>query len=1133
MNGKTIVSTLLLSAAFALTAETINNNSGMELGVLEGPVPGVKFETFTVNREALRKNPERLYYPRTVKDGKSGRGMVIPGYKGVANYRCSFEDFYIPDACEVEISFDVKAAPNEDGTYTPNQPFAIDFRANTDYSRDKYYPMLRGMPFRPSKEWQHVSKRFKITGYTNFYSIWILPRSNGKPVNTLYIDNFRFSRVGAPAKPQNEYAVTFSKVDSTYRAGEEVGMTFRAVLDSSAETVPGNVFVRFFHDGKRAAVLPIALKRQADGVYEGKISWKPSVFGAFAASLELNGFTARRTGGDFAVIHESVNHPRFSPGWGIGTNVPADFTFRDADFENNVFLTIAGGYERTFRDMRSIGIRTGRVWGQWRAVEPERGRFRADLIGNTIAMLRKYQIEPVFCLVGSFVTKADIRQVLKRGAQGYPAYLAEWHTVTKDNRDGVLMVPMEGVYSKYLDFVFNTWKNDVKIWELSNEPGLLIRPPDGHAKWFIGFCKYTYERIKKDQPDSIILGNGVTGDFGMNMVGWCKQLNQENPDYVNWLDGVAFHPYNCGLDYMNGMYFRYRNVIRDISAQLKVKKPLWNTENYYLQTAYSKQIDYYLNKERYGANEIARMYLDSMLNGLKASLAPSYTSFYRQVNVNGLAAPNDVFAATNALSILLNGMERVEEVPVSGWVRAGLFTSRDGKKALGFLYDMRPSGSRWTPGKAAVQVHDIYANPVKEKEYRLRFEPYYLTGSPAEVRKALKNSEFKLENSVGLHGRRFGDTVYFEGKNLTGLPIEIESRIGGTPVMFSFRFDPVRDTVAVPGFKGNAGNAVMIPDTPGYELPVRLEMEKGSTVEIGRNGSALTVTVNVKEASPKAGKVFHEGSCVELFADTEPFRRMELNAVYSRQFYATPEGGCGELKRGKAQPKGGFTCRTAKTADGWSAVFELPLSAFGEIAGLDVSVGRADGSKERLKGISGSSFKNRYHFPLFRIRELPDVKNGGFEQSAYGAPDIWGTAVQNGMTYECGPQYGVRGNGMKISVSKSCTIPAAVSQTVRFPAGKWSKAYLSFRAKLENVKAFNGKDDGRGGLMIRVGMKRAGNDYTAQVLRRNVTGSSGWKLWRVPVLLRNNTDFLDVSIGLAPQTTGTVLLDDVSLTFEP
>lgn len=1133
MNGKTIVSALLLSAASVLTAETINNNSGMELGVIDGPVPGVKFESFTVNREVLRKNPERLYYPRTVKDGKNGRCMMIPGYKGAANYRFSFEDFYIPDACEVEISFDVKAAPNEDGSYTPDQQFVIDFRANTDYSRDKYYPMLTGMAFRPSDKWQHVSKRFKITGYTNFYSIWILPRNNGKPINTLYIDNFRFVRSGAPAKPQNEYAVTFSKVDSTYRAGEEVGMTFRAILDSSAETVPGNVLVRFFHDGKRVAVLPVELKRQADGVYEGKAVWKPSVCGAFAASLELNGFTAQRIGGDFAVIHEPVSHPRFSPGWGIGTNVPSDSAFRDANFENNAFLTIVGGYDRTFRDMRLIGIRTGRVWGHWRAVEPERGRFRADLLNDQLVMLRKYQVEPVFCLVGSFVTKADIRQVLKRGAHGFPAYLAEWHKVTKDNRDGVLMVPMEGVYSKYLDFVFNTWKNDVKIWELSNEPGLLIRPPDGHAKWFIGFCKYTYERIKKAQPDSIILGNGVTGDFGMNMVGWCKQLNEADPDYVNWLDGVAFHPYNCGLDYMNGMYFRYRDVIRDISAQLKVKKPLWNTEDFYLQTAYSKQIDYYLNKERYGANEIARMYLDSMVNGLKASLAPSYTSFYRQVNVNGLAAPNDVFAATNALSALLNGMDRVEEVSVSNWVRAGLFTSRDGKKALGFLYDMRPSGSRWIPGKAAVQVHDIYANPVKEKEYRLRFEPYYLTGTPSEVRKALKNSEFKLENPVGLYGRRFEDTVYFEGKNLTGLPIEIESQIGGVPVMFSFRFDPVRDTVAIPGFKGKTDNAVMIPDTPGYRLPVRLTMEKGSTVEIARKGAALMVTVNVKEASPKAGSVFHQGSCVELFADAEPFRRMELNAIFPRQFYATPEGRSGELKKGKVQPEGGFSCRTGKSADGWNAVFELPLSAFGEIAGIDVSVGRADGSKERLKGISGSSFMNRYHFPLFRIRELPDVKNGGFEQNSYGSPDIWGTAVQNGMMYECGPQYGIRGNGMKIAVSKPCSIPAAVSQTVRFPAGKWSKAYLSFMAKLENVKALNAKDDGRGGLMIRAGMKRSGYDYTAQMLRRNVTGTSGWKLWRIPILLRNGTDFLEVSIGLAPRTTGTVLLDDVSLTFEP
>ena len=118
---------------------------------------------------------------------------------------------------------------------------------------------------------------------------------------------------------------------------------------------------------------------------------------------------------------------------------------------------------------------------------------------------------------------------------------------TGDNRDGVLMVPVKGVYDRYLDFVLESWKDEVKIWEMSNEPGLLIHPPAGHAKWFIDLCRYTYETIKRVQPDSIVLGNGVTGDFGMNIVGWCSQLNRENPDYVNWLDGVAFHPYNCGL----------------------------------------------------------------------------------------------------------------------------------------------------------------------------------------------------------------------------------------------------------------------------------------------------------------------------------------------------------------------------------------------------------------------------------------------------------------------------------------------------------------------------------------------------------------------------------------------------------
>ena len=111
--------------------------------------------------------------------------------------------------------------------------------------------------------------------------------------------------------------------------------------------------------------------------------------------------------------------------------------------------------------------------------------------------------------VGSFNTQTDVQEVLKRGRNGFPAYLAKWHKVTGDNRDGVLMVPVKGVYDRYLDFVLESWKDEVKIWEMSNEPGLLIHRAAGHAKWFIDLCRYTYETIKRVQPDSIVLGNGA------------------------------------------------------------------------------------------------------------------------------------------------------------------------------------------------------------------------------------------------------------------------------------------------------------------------------------------------------------------------------------------------------------------------------------------------------------------------------------------------------------------------------------------------------------------------------------------------------------------------------------------------
>lgn len=1118
---------VFLVSVVSTHGQTINRNSSMELGVLNGPVPGMKFENIVLSRAVTRENPDRIYYPVTVEGGVSGRCTMLPGYKGLRNYRFSLEDFYIHEDCEVEISFDAKAGPNEEGKYSPDQRFSIDFRANSDLDRGKGYPMLNGFTFRPSRQWKHFSKRFKIKAWSNFYSIWVLPKGK-EDVNTLYLDNFRFARVDVPQKMENEYAVTFHKVTSLYRTGEPVRMTFRAILASREPSVSGSAELRFLHDRKLVSVLPVTLTRQADGIYEGDVTWNPNVHGSLSASLVLKEIPLKRIGGDFVVLHDPVFHPRFSPGWALGSNTESGFTFVYKDTIDITFICLAGGFEKTFRDMRLSGQSLGRVWGFWKVIEPEQGRFRSDILDDAIQMLKKYQIEPVFCLVGNFHTRPDIKTVLKRDRQGFPAFLAKWHTVTRDNRDAVLMVPIREVYGPYLDFVLKTWKDDVKIWEMSNEPGLLIQPPDGHTRWYLDFCKYTYETIKKEQPDSILLGNGVTGDFGMNMVGWCQRLNAEDPDYVNYLDGVAFHPYRCGLDYINGMYFRYRDVVRDISRTLKVRKPLWNTENYYLETAYSRQVNYYLNKERYGANEVARQFLDGFLNGVKATLANSTTSFYRPVNVNGLAAPNDVFAATNALSWLLKDMDRMEEVPLSSWIRAGMFTSRDGKQALGFLYDLRPSGSIWIPGESSAQVRDIYGNPVREKNYALRFEPYYISGTPAEVEKLLKGSEFRLKSAVEIRARQFGNITFFEGKNLTGQPIEVEAMVGSLPVTFSYRRDPVFNTIAVDGFQGSLNGISRLPVTPSGDLPTDRKLENGSSARISFDGKNLVVKIDVQDPQIRNGNVFHEGSCMEVFVDPEPFRNLGVNAVYPLQFFGTPDGRSGALKKGRKQDFA-FAFQSVRTESGWKGEFQIPLQA--DYIGMDVIVTRGDGEKERFPGISrAASFKERFHYPLFRVCGKNRVRNGSFEKQTVGIPDHWFYTVRHGCTFAGAPGY--TGHGMAVEVAKPQHFPALITQRVDFPAGKYKRGTLTFLAKLENLQTVS-EGKGRHGLAIRLAMNRGGESYTEKFLKKDLAGSRSWKLYQIPVTLKNNTDFLEIKLGIGSGTTGKVIFDNVKLELEP
>ncbi|UKI32545.1 MAG: hypothetical protein L6W00_02895 [Lentisphaeria bacterium] len=412
-----------------------------------------------------------------------------------------------------------------------------------------------------------------------------------------------------------------------------------------------------------------------------------------------------------------------------------------------------------------------RIWGHWRQIEPEEGKFTADIMDLPMKEIARYGYEPIFCLVGNFIIhggRQGLERRLKRGNSNLPEYLFQWYHQSSDPGKGSVLPPIE-VYGRYLDFVLAHWGKQVRIWEVSNEPGIFGMP----AKNYIDYLKYTNRTVKARRPDAVILGNGVTGDFGINVVKWCEQLNEADPNYVDSLDGIAFHPYASGLDYLNGIRGLYGQCVKNIRNKLARPRPLWNTECYYLPAARFRQINHGREFSRYGANDIQRHFLDGLYHGVTAAASPDPSSyFHRTGNTVNLISFNEVAAAQNALSALLEGMEKLEKVELNPQIRSALFLSRDGKRALGFLYDFRPSGSTWIPGRAdGVKILDLYGNDrTAAGKYHLGFEPYYLAGTPDAVRKALTGSRFELENPVEFHGRRFGDLLLLDAKNLSGLP---------------------------------------------------------------------------------------------------------------------------------------------------------------------------------------------------------------------------------------------------------------------------------------------------------------------------------------------------------------------------
>ncbi len=1124
----------LACAFFCNGGELINRNSRMELGVPGKGAPAYRLEINRAAVETVWKTPDKLYYARSAPGGNPGLCLEIPGYAGVSNYQLELADFLLTRDGEVEIAFDAKVAPDENGVLQPLRSFYVDFRTFADFDRDRYYPMLTGFSVKPTTEWQRFSKRFPVKAYTNYYNIWILPQGipQGGTGNALRLDNFRFAYVDGPggADPE-EYAATPDRDDQIYAPGDRVEWTCRARLAGDAPAVTGKLRISREHNGTVLTELPVTLRRDADGVYEGKAAWTAAEYGSFGTELLLEGRTLRGVDSTVAVLHPVTQHPWGSPGWGLGANDDSVCPFGRSGRECvENYLIHCGSFERRYRLLRESGCQMLRFWGHWRMIEPEEGKFTSRIAGLPMEMMKKYQFETLFCLVGNFIIhdgRQGVEKRLKRGNSQVPEYLFQWYHQSGDPKKGSVLPPLE-VYSRYLDFVLKSWGDQVKIWEVSNEPGIFGMP----AKNYIDYLKYTYTTVKAREPESVILGNGVTGDFGINVVKWCEQLNEADPNYVNYLDAIAFHPYNSGLDYLNGVYNLYGQCTANIQSQLAKPRPLWNTECYYLQPAYRKQIRHDREFSRFEANDLLRHYLDGLYHGVPVSAAPAPSSYFHrtggQVNLPSL---NQNAAAQNALSALLTGMEaKCTPVDLGSKVRAGYFTDKAGEKALGFLYDLRPSGSRWIPGKADAALLDLYGNPLKSEERKLDFNPCFITGSPEAVVKRLKDSRFAVENPVELHGRRFGETLYLEGVNTTGVPGEFMVETAGETIQFSFRNHPESAVAAIPVPKEIPAGIRMAPETGSHTLPAAITLSKGSQAQLTSDGKSLKISLDVADAKPVPARdrALWEGSSVELFLDSAPFRRMAVNEVkpYQYIFAALPSATLVEIIATR-NPDSKASRKVTLRDGGYRMELEVPLAElpYAAIYGFDLEINRPGQPKESLGSRPGQSFKERLHYHLLRIPEREFLRNGDFAQAEFGDPAWWVYPVRHDASIQ------VEDGKATLVNRNSGNKEVALSQRIAVTPGEYSKGTLTCRLSYRDLKAA-APGRGRHGLLLELNHGKGWQNYAADTRKSDIEGSAESQVIQFDFRVPPAADWLNFRIGLGNRTTGTVVVESIQLTME-
>ena len=1200
---------------FELGEEFIFNGE-CELGENSRPVPGFFLRNWLLGETAY-KSGDKTFFPESAPGGITGTCMKVPGIKGRPEYNLESGWFDINRDGEAEISFYVKSGPDEQGNIN-NTSVILDFRCynlNIQHGTVKErYPVLESKSFRPESEWKKYSYIFRVKkGFP--YSIWFraAAKDSASLIDTLYFDKISLRMPKQTEKTYNNELASFpDKNIPAYRHSGIAVFNIHALLDSTASKEKLKAVIIDDNDSsvyKQAEILLLFKKNSEQdagtdprSLYTGQQEIKTDRFGSFSAEFYLNDKKINSRGGDFAVIHPLVDHPRFSPGWSIGIGGIESLSSCNITPGNTPVILTTSSIGTTLALCRLAGIKLLRYWCHWNTVEEQKGEYSGYFIGEELKLYRKFNFDPILMFGCTFTHAPDMNTPDDKIKGRLPVWLYKECTV----RPGVV-VPPEDAWKKYVEFILKNFSRDFYFWEIVNEPGNGWKPEE-----YLPLQKIAYELIKKYAPDSVVLGNGATGDLGQRPIGWTEDLAKLG--HEAFLDAVAFHPYGASLDSMGGNFFKYSDLVDGLRRALKVQKPLYCTECYYIESARRKQGKHGLEQSTFKAGDIQRHHLNALLCGVIGSASICDASLIkRRSTVPMDSVPGEVLAGMNTLSFLLSNMTDLENIHINKFIKAGIFSAKDKTSATGFIWDLRPGGSLWqvppefTTG-GNVLFFDHFGNTLSPSaEIKNTLDPLFLKGRPEAIKKLLLNSKFTVENPVTLKARSFSNRLYIESMNTTGLACSADVRLSADtslrlPESLHLLFDRNKYSLAllhsavplktgavlnwecfINGTKNGAGGLDLLPDTGCYILPfgienLTLKMSKGSQISFGADEKYLRITARVKDdqiINAKDNSLW-EGDALEIFIDTNPFYRMDLDAVFSgdekmnclQYVFAVKPSIRGDVKRSFHRRKTEFITKgvseTKETGDGYVISAAIPwedlaaLFAPGEILGIDCEIDNINTtgkSKESLGIKPGESYKMRLHYPLFKIPGqvytalensalqvygISRLKNPDFEIIDENVPSDWQLNGDGLKLAKSGKKFGFQETcGVVITVSPGQETlgkqGAQIYQRITCMQNSHKQINFQFMVKLDDLKKTSDSivSEYQKGFYVKVhyydGTNKKHGANEGMGLQKSILGTQRWTKMQFFTSVPDTATEITVSAGLSSGVTGSVSIDDIDM----